>query len=490
MLFLVFLSGFLAMPLFAQARIMEQKPAANFERRLPTGDIVSVLQYKYGLKDAQANLIIPHEYDYLWSASETVYVAAKKNTYILFDANGKLISKLKYDFKWDTEHKTDRYNWVFDANEQVARVKKMGRWGLIKITNGQVVEVFPCQADTILSPLSSPSSNGDLFYYNGLCLVKQNGKWGCANAQGQLVIPAQYTAISARYDGIILAQKTPVQWVIINAQNREVQTIAAKKITINNPIESATKGKLFAFENINGKWGFINTKGEVVLPANFDKIDAFAEGLAPASQSGKYGYLNAQFQMAIASQFDFAYPFNEGLAVVGNKNSWGFIDKTGKIVIPLKYDQVRRFNEGRSWAKRAEKWYIINKQGREIKGFNFKQVQDFENGLAYVVTRDPHTNLRRIGLVDTEGEEVLAPYYDEVFPKNFVNGFGIAHLENRMGIISKSGLITPVKYIDIQFVEHPVFIATAIYTDKTSSKLMYCLINRQGHESNQQIVVD
>ncbi|HMS51622.1 MAG TPA: hypothetical protein PKD56_04800, partial [Chitinophagales bacterium] len=66
----------------------------------------------------------------------------------------------------------------------------------------------------------------------------------------------------------------------------------------------------------------------------------------------------------------------------------------------------------------------------------------------------------------------------------------IAHLENRMGIISKSGLITPVKYIDIQFVEHPVFIATAIYTDKTSSKLMYCLINRQGHESNQQIVVD
>lgn len=39
------------------------------------------------------------------------YMWLKKNTYILFDANGKLISKLKYDFKWDTKHKTDRYNW-------------------------------------------------------------------------------------------------------------------------------------------------------------------------------------------------------------------------------------------------------------------------------------------------------------------------------------------------------------------------------------------
>ena len=64
----------------------------------------------------------------------------------------------------------------------------------------------------------------------------------------------------------------------------------------------------------NGKWGFVNNKGEVIIKLNYDFVDDFSEGLAPVKQNGKYGY----------------------------------IDKTGKVIIPinLNYLSVGRFFEG------------------------------------------------------------------------------------------------------------------------------------------------
>ena len=42
----------------------------------------------------------------------------------------------------------------------------------------------------------------------------------------------------------------------------------------------------------NDKWGFINTKGEVVIPCVYDFAGGFSKGLAPVAQNDKYGYIN------------------------------------------------------------------------------------------------------------------------------------------------------------------------------------------------------
>jgi hypothetical protein len=51
-------------------------------------------------------------------------------------------------------------------------------------------------------------------------------------------------------------------------------------------------------------------------------------------EQGKYGYIDATGRVVIKPQFDGALPFTEGLAAVSIGKKWGFIDSSGKVVVP------------------------------------------------------------------------------------------------------------------------------------------------------------
>lgn len=44
----------------------------------------------------------------------------------------------------------------------------------------------------------------------------------------------------------------------------------------------------------NGKYGFINTNGEMTISCKYDDASNFREGLAVVKLDGKYGYVNKQ----------------------------------------------------------------------------------------------------------------------------------------------------------------------------------------------------
>src|ERR1700761_2885479 len=54
---------------------------------------------------------------------------------------------------------------------------------------------------------------------------------------------------------------------------------------------------------VNGKWGFINTSGRLVIPADFDFAWGFSEGLASAWKDGKAGYIDESGKFVIPPQF-------------------------------------------------------------------------------------------------------------------------------------------------------------------------------------------
>ena len=90
-------------------------------------------------------------------------------------------------------------------------------------------------------------------------------------------------------------------------------------------------------------YGFINTRGELVIPPleGITVLGAFHEGLCVVEVDGKCGYIDKTGAMAIAPQFDAAYDFKHGVAFVSSDadsdDHWGFIDTTGKITVPLKF---------------------------------------------------------------------------------------------------------------------------------------------------------
>ena len=87
---------------------------------------------------------------------------------------------------------------------------------------------------------------------------------------------------------------------------------------------------------LQGKWGFIDYKGEFAIPASFDDVGRFSEGLARASISGRYaksGFIDRSGKFVIEPRFDEAGEFVDGQAIARiydddrEEYEWGFIDR-------------------------------------------------------------------------------------------------------------------------------------------------------------------
>ncbi len=130
-------------------------------------------------------------------------------------------------------------------------------------------------------------------------------------------------------------------------------------------------------------WAYINTHGEVLVrPLVVDNgPDYFNEGLARFQLQGKIGFFDSAGRIVIAAKFDFVWPFSEGLAGfcegckevrVNDEHSalrggkWGFIDRNGHPVIPARFDEVESFRSGRARVKLQGKSADIDKKGQVL----------------------------------------------------------------------------------------------------------------------------
>lgn len=136
---------------------------------------------------------------------------------------------------------------------------------------------------------------------------------------------------------------------------------------------------------LDSKWIAINKNDSVILiPYFFDNgPDYLEDGLFRFVENNKIGFANSKGQKIIPAQFDFASPFSEGLAAfsVGGKmenwdeehstwngGRWGFINKKGQIVIKPKYANAYNFDNGHCevWTQ-DNKHILIDKKGRTAK---------------------------------------------------------------------------------------------------------------------------
>ena len=87
-------------------------------------------------------------------------------------------------------------------------------------------------------------------------------------------------------------------------------------------------------EDANGKWGFIDKTGKVVIPCQWNVALSFSEGLAGVKDAnGRYGFIDKTGKVVIPCQWKWADSFHEGLVLVQDDNGkWHKIDKTGKVV--------------------------------------------------------------------------------------------------------------------------------------------------------------
>ena len=137
-----------------------------------------------------------------------------------------------------------------------------------------------------------------------------------------------------------------------------------------------------------GKFGFLDSKGKLVIPIEYDNADNFKEGYAAVKLNGKYGYIDIDGKMIIKPQFDGAGFFFEGLAQVKVKTSAGnkvfLIDRDGKAICN-QYDFIGDFYKERAMVRIGSEIGYINRNGQEVISLKYRTAQNFaENGEALV----------------------------------------------------------------------------------------------------------
>jgi len=159
-------------------------------------------------------------------------------------------------------------------------------------------------------------------FTNGLAAVKIDGKWGIIDSEGSYVIDPVYEDIKLDPQGKYVCNYSALAKV-----DGQYHLYDSKWNVINNfscdDMDIPTEDGVFAFSS-DGKWGFADTKGNVVVEPVYDQAKSFSNGLAAVCKDGLWGFIDKEGNTVIAFQFLDAGYFNSkgGCMVRTSPESW------------------------------------------------------------------------------------------------------------------------------------------------------------------------
>ncbi len=206
-----------------------------------------------------------------------------------------------------------------------------------------------------------------------------------------------------------------------------------------------------------------------VTEAIYDEMEYASEDLVLVKKDGKYGFLDTLGNVAIAIVYDNSSSFNDGVAIVFTDCHTGILSKNGSVIILSKqYEHVYPFNENRTVVTLNGLYGIINKTGREIVPLQYRNLEPFSNYRSVFID-----TLGLEGAVDTNGVIAVQPRavslgvfnhlgyaYTSVYKAGDIRSYN----DRKRGLVYKDGtVIIPEVYdnIDIEFPdddEEPVFL--------------------------------
>ncbi|GAC1428811.1 MAG: hypothetical protein NVSMB6_28450 [Burkholderiaceae bacterium] len=89
---------------------------------------------------------------------------------------------------------------------------------------------------------------------------------------------------------------------------------------------------------IDGKWGYIDHTGKVVIQPKFELASAFFNGMASIMMGGKYGYIDKTGTIVVAPKYGYAHFFLGEIAEVAldaehpDGSGSEYINRSGRVI--------------------------------------------------------------------------------------------------------------------------------------------------------------
>lgn len=267
-----------------------------------------------------------------------------------------------------------QYEAARSFHESLAPVKVNGHWGFINKSGDLVI---------------APDFDDVLRFRQGVAAVSLNKKVGYIDRSGRFLVMPQFDAGMSFNEGLakVVNFKAASGVADVRYIDKSGKTVfdlqqvlksfdpsgenvklasslssLSKPFGLNGTIDRSTAypypfycdsshPDFFSSERLlfcaGGRRGYLDKRGRIAIPANYDSAQPFSEGLAAVAIGRRYGYIDNSGQFAIEPRFEEASDFHEGLAFVREwSGKSGFIDRAGKITIVVKCGSAEAFHDG------------------------------------------------------------------------------------------------------------------------------------------------
>ncbi len=325
----------------------------------------------------------------------------------------------------------EKENYVF--YEMQSKIRNYSDRPLFLISENDLYGFIYSNGEIAIEPKFRYAEN----FKEGLALARgDNGKYGYINEKGEWEIEPQFDFVQHSFNqGISTVYKSGEKYSInINGERLGLspylvygEGIAMTEIdgcwtlvykdgsTVKcegyQPLIYFSEGRA-RIEGENGKYGYIDGDGNIVVEPKYERSENFNEGLAVvkfSEENDSWGYINRNGEVVIEPKFEWAAYFHEGLAAVQYKGKYGYIDKSGNFVIEPQFDLALDFSEGYAKVFIDGKEVFINRKGEVVIDMEMTSADYFHNGLSYVCSREQG----KTGYIDKNGNWVWYRKFEE-----------------------------------------------------------------------------
>lgn len=219
---------------------------------------------------------------------------------------------------------------------------------------------------------------------------------------------------------------------------------------------------------LDGKWGYIDTNGVMVIEPQFDfspmeessefsfimrqeeATDDTSEFVVSISENGKYGFADRKTgKTVIKHQFDYAGWFNDkGFANIKKDGKWGIINTKGEFVLEPIYDYISHSDNCELiCVEQNGKSRLINLRGETIADLESepRQLKELIQTALALMVRDNNLPIpikkgdNKFDFIDINGKTVFSGKFDDVWI--FYKGTAKFTKNGKWGVIDSTGKI-------------------------------------------------
>ena len=390
-------------------------------------------------KNGESQFSTDYDYMYPYSSIEGASKVKKNGKELIIDAKGKPIFKMDFDTIWDFENgvarislngkvgylnRDDKYlvNPIYDGSykdekESYYHTKLNEKWGLV-FDDGTVI---------------NPVSDAPISFINGYGIIKLGNKQTYVNKKGQKLTTDTFDYCNPFSDGM--------GRVMTNSKITYINSNGKLMNRIFDWGEDFSDGYAHVSENYKAR--FIDKEGNFAFgdKGKYFAAKSFSNGLAAVEdESGKWGYIDTKGKLVIPMKFDSVFNFDKKLAPVRIDKKFGFIDKTGKIIIQPTYDRAEEFVNGMANVWKGQKYSCITSTGEIYNDPTKNKSIEFCDGIAAVRAISTKDNRYYWGYIKKDGTWIIEPELE--YASKLSNGKGYVYKNGKQGDVYKDGTIT------------------------------------------------